>query len=91
MKISCECYLPNLLPADVEQELSDRNPTGLCEICREELATEICTINSLREFVTSELACSVCTTCHQNIHAAAYENIGKQASTLNEGINNGRK
>ena len=80
MRISCECDRHGLLPDDVEPALLDRNPSGLCEVCGKVPATEICTINALREFATADEANAVCKSCHQVMHLAVYEAFSKQAA-----------
>lgn len=80
MIISCTCDEVGTLPADVEPAIFDRNPSCLCEVCKEEQATEICTVNALREFATADEATAVCRKCHAILHTVAFEHFNKKAA-----------
>ncbi len=73
MKISCECYEKGLLPLDIEPALLDRSG-GVCEICHESPAVEICTVGALREFARLADCCHVCKSCHvEKVHRVMVE------------------
>ena len=80
MKISCECDEYGLLPADIEPAILDRNPSGLCEVCQEVPATDICTVGALREFARPNDALAVCSECHHVLHVVCFETHSKKAA-----------
>lgn len=80
MKISCECDEYAALPADIEPAILDRNPSGLCEICQEVPASEICTVGALREFARPVDVVAVCVECHHALHVICFETHSKKAA-----------
>jgi hypothetical protein len=67
MIIPCECWTPNLLPADVEPKLRDISH-DVCQRCHSAPATEICTLGKWREFVTAGDCVHLCENCHKEGH-----------------------
>jgi len=80
MRIHCTCDEYGTLPADIEPAIFDRNPNGLCEVCKEEIASEICTCGAWREFARPIDALAVCVECHHVLHVVAFETYAKQAA-----------
>ena len=80
MIVNCTCDEVGTLPADIEPAIFDRNPDGLCEVCKEEPFTEVCTCGAWREFVTPQYAMACCRTCHNALHVVAFETFSKRAA-----------
>ena len=84
MKIHCTCDEVGRLPADIEPQLFDRNPSGLCEVCKEEPASEICTCGAWREFARAVDCVAVCPSCHRNLHVTAFQTFNELAESNTE-------